>query len=52
MFLLFAQTFTRWEGVPHVMVNILGLAPLAAFQVTVIGCFWPIPQGKDDLSHP
>jgi hypothetical protein len=26
------------------MVNVLGLAPLAAFQVILIGRFWVIPE--------
>jgi len=44
LFLFFGQDIHSTEGIPHVMVNVLGLAPLAAFQVILIGRFWVIPE--------
>jgi hypothetical protein len=46
LFLFFAQDIHLTEGKPHVIVNVLGSAPLAGFQVTLIGRFWVIPEAR------
>ena len=48
LFLFFGQDIHSTEGIPHVMVNVLGLVPLAAFQVILIGRFWVIPEDRGD----
>jgi hypothetical protein len=46
LFLFFAQDIHSTEGIPPSSLMSWALAPLAAFQVTLIGRFWVIPEAE------